>query len=160
MAAHGEAQYVTFGVGKEVFAAPVAYVREILDYREPFRIPQAPGHLIGLTDVRGRATPTVDLRIRLGLPTAPVTPDTRILVLDVPIDGRTLSVGLVTDRVFEVTSFKGEDLEAAPDVGVPWRSEYIAGVARREGGFVVLIELGKLFTSEDAAAFGAAELAA
>ena len=67
------------------------------------------------------------LRSKLGLPR--VAPDlaTRILVLDVPVDGRTLSLGLVADRVIEVATFEPEEIESAPDIGVPWRSEYIKG---------------------------------
>lgn len=151
MSAIAPGQYVTFGVGDEVFAAPVAFVREILDFREPFKIPKGPDYLLGLTDVRGKGVPTIDLRRRLGLPPAAPTPHTRILVLDVPLADRILSIGLVTDRVFEVAPFAADQIEAAPDIGVRWRSDYISGVVRREGGFVVLIELSRLFSTEEAA---------
>jgi purine-binding chemotaxis protein CheW len=150
-----EGQYVTFSLGEEVFAAPVALVREILDFREPFKIPNGPGYLLGLTDVRGRGVPTVDLRVRLGLPRAEISPHTRILVLDVPLQDRILALGLVTDRVFEVTSVLANEIEPSPDIGVQWRSQYIGGVVRRDSGFVVLIDLAHLFTTEEAAALHA-----
>jgi len=151
MAASDEFQLVTLALGSEVFAVPVEHVREILDYRPPFAIPEGPNYLLGLTDVRGHATPTLDLRMKLGLPGAEPTLATRILVLDVPIDGRVLSLGLVADRVIEVISVSPTDVEPAPDIGVPWRSDYIRGVVRRGGGFVVLFELARLLTSQDAA---------
>jgi purine-binding chemotaxis protein CheW len=142
----GEAQYVTFSLGDEVFAIPVTRVREILDYRQAFKIPNGPDYLLGLTDVRGQGVPTIDLRLRLGLPKTIPTPHTRILVLDVPLADRILSLGLVADRVFEVTPFAAEQIETAPDIGVRWRSDYIAGVVRRPTGFVVLIDLPRLFS--------------
>ncbi|WP_297506858.1 chemotaxis protein CheW [uncultured Caulobacter sp.] len=145
-------QFVTLGLGAEVFAVPVSQVREILDYQVPFAIPEGPDYLMGLADVRGRATPTLDLRLKLGLPAAPRTPATRILVLDVPLEARTLSLGLIADRVIEVAAFAEDEIEAAPDIGVPWRSDYIRGVVRRDGGFVVIFELARLLTSQDAAA--------
>ncbi|MFN3523784.1 MAG: chemotaxis protein CheW [Phenylobacterium sp.] len=151
MSAGAEAQYVTFGVGAETFAAPVSLVREILDYREAFRIPNGPAYLLGLTDVRGRGVPTVDLRVRLGLPAAAPTLQTRIIVLDAPLQDRVLSLGLVADRVHEVIAIQSDQIEPAPEIGVPWRSEYIAGVVRREQGFVVLIDIARLFTSREAA---------
>ena len=89
---------------QEVFAVPVELVREILDMRQPFRIPEAPAHLAGLIDVRGQAVPVIDLRLKLGLPPRDASADTRILVLDVPLEGRCLSLGLIADRVFEVTA--------------------------------------------------------
>jgi len=154
-------QFVTLGLGAEVFAVSVAHVREILDYQAPFAIPEGPDYLMGLTDVRGRGTPTIDLRLKLGLPAAEPTGATRILVLDVPLEDRLLSLGLIADRVIEVVSFSTDQIEGPPDIGVPWRSEYIQGVVRREGvsgksGFVVIFDLGRLLTSQDAAALSQA----
>lgn len=147
-----EQQFVTLGLGAEVFAVPVEFVREILDFAQPFAIPEGPDYLLGLTDVRGRATPTLDLRLKLGLPAVPPTLSTRILVLDVPTGGRVLSLGLVADRVIEVVSFAQDRIEAPPEIGVPWRSDYIRGVVRQEQGFVVLFDLARLLTSQEAAA--------
>jgi purine-binding chemotaxis protein CheW len=149
-------QFVTLALGEEVFAVPVAIVREILDYRTPFAIPEGPGYLVGLTDVRGRATPTIDLRAKLGLPSVAATAATRILVVDVPLEDRVLSLGLVADRVIEVAAFTADEIEAKPDIGVPWRSEYIEGVVRRETGFVVVFDMARLLTSQEAAALPAA----
>lgn len=151
-AASAEGQYVTLGLGAEIFAVPVGMVREILDYREPFAIPEGPAFMLGLIDVRGRGTPLIDLRLKLGLPKQKPTPVTRILVLDVPLKDRVLNLGLVADRVLEVAGFAASAIEAAPDVGVAWRSDYIAGVVHRENGFVVIFELAKLLTAADVAA--------
>lgn len=146
-----EGQYVTLGMGAEVFAVPVSMVREILDYRVPFGIPDGPSYMLGLIDVRGRGTPLIDLRTKLGLPRLEPTPITRILVLDVPLKDRTLALGLVADRVLEVVTFMAGEIEGPPDVGVPWRSDYIAGVVHRESGFVVLFDVANLLTANDLA---------
>jgi purine-binding chemotaxis protein CheW len=149
--AASEGQFVTLALGAEVFAVSVAYVREILDYQPPFSIPEGPAYLLGLTDVRGRATPTLDLRLKLGLSATEPTLSTRILVLDIPVDGRVLSLGLVADRVIEVAAFSPDQVEPAPDIGVPWRNDYIRGVVRQAHGFVVLFDLARLLTSQEAA---------
>jgi purine-binding chemotaxis protein CheW len=145
-------QFVTLGLGAEVFAVPVAMVREILDHREPFAIPEGPPWMLGLIDVRGRGVPMIDLRAKLGLARVPPTPLTRILVLDVPLADRTLTLGLVADRVLEVATFTDSEIDGAPDVGVTWRSDYIAGVVHRTGGFVVIFDVAHLLTSNDVAA--------
>jgi purine-binding chemotaxis protein CheW len=154
-AASDEAQFVTLCLGAEVFAVPVAMVREILDYRDAFRIPEGPDYLLGLIDVRGRGTPVIDLRTKLGLSKVPPSPSTRIMVLDVPLKDRVLSLGLVADKVLEVATFAASQIEPAPDVGVAWRSDYIAGVVRRDSGFVVLFDLPKLLTAAEAALLAA-----
>ena len=144
-----ESQYVTFGLDDECFAVPVEVVREILDYEDVFRIPHGPDYLLGLRDVRGQGVPVIDLRLRLGMSGMAKTTHTRVLVIDVPIAGRLLTLGLVADRVFEVASFQNDAVEGAPDIGVRCSSEYISGVVRRNGGFVVIIDLGRLFTGAD-----------
>src|SRR5258708_2544522 len=122
------AQFVTLGIEQEVFAVPVETVQEILAMRPLFRVPEAPSYLAGLIDVRGRGVPVIDLRAKLGLPSAPATENTRILVLEVPVSGRTLVLGLVADRVFEVAALDAKQIEPPPDLGVRWRSDYISGV--------------------------------
>jgi purine-binding chemotaxis protein CheW len=160
MSEGNEIQVVTFGLGAEIFAVPVTFVREILDFRETFRIPNGPDHLLGLTDMRGEGVPTIDLRVHLALARVEPTPSTRILVVDVPLGDRVLVLGLVVDRVLEVSSFAAEQIGAAPDIGMRWRSDYIAGVVRRADGFVVLIDLARIFTADEAADLGGTAAAA
>lgn len=148
-------QYVTLGLGAEVFAVPVAMVREILNYREPFAIPEGPAWMLGLIDVRGRGVPMIALRTKLGLKRADPTPVTRILVLDIPLEGRTLSLALVADRVLEVATFAADEIDGAPDVGVAWRSDYIAGIVHRTSGFVVIFDVARLLTTNDVVALSA-----
>lgn len=150
-----DAQFVTLGIDREVFAVPVETVLEILDIRPTFRLPEAPAYLIGLIDVRGRAVPVIDLRTKLGLPSAGATESTRILVLDVNVAGRSLVLGLVADRVFEVAAFNARQIEPPPDIGLNWRSDYIRGVSRRNDGFVIIFDLARLFSAEEAAYLGA-----
>ena len=147
-----DTQFVTLGIDREVFAVPVELVLEILDMREMFRVPDAPAHLAGLIDVRGRGVPVIDLRIKLGLPAAPVTEGTRIMVLEVPVTGgRQLVLGLVADRVYEVAPLDDGRLEPPPEIGTKWRCDYIRGVGRRGDKFVIVFDLGRLFESDEQA---------
>ncbi|MCM2294321.1 chemotaxis protein CheW [Allorhizobium sp. BGMRC 0089] len=145
----GETQFVTFSLGEEVFAVPVTVVREILDHEDTFKIPHGPEYLLGLRDVRGQGVPVIDLRLKLGMSRTVKTPHTRILVMNVPLANRNLAIGLVADKVFEVVPFMRKDIEAAPDIGISWKSDYIHGVVRRDSGFVVIIDLTRLFSDDE-----------
>jgi purine-binding chemotaxis protein CheW len=144
-------QVVTFGLGAEIFAVPVTMVQEILDYRETFRIPNGPDYLLGLTDMRGQGVTTIDLRLRLGMSKVAPTPATRILVVDIVLADRTLVLGLMVDRVLDVSSIRSDQIDAAPDIGVRWPSDYIAGVVKRAEGFVVLVDMAQIFSSAEVA---------
>jgi purine-binding chemotaxis protein CheW len=147
-------QFVTLGIEREVFAVPVDRVVEILDLRPVFRVPDAPEYLAGLIDVRGRGVPVIDLRVKLGLPACASTEHTRILVLEVAIAGRRIVLGLIADRVFEVMALDLGALEAPPDIGVAWRSDYISGIGRRGESFVIVFNLERLFSTDEVASLG------
>ena len=139
-----KAQYVTLGVAGELFAAPVVQVQEILDTRPIARLPQAPHNLLGMIDVRGEGIPVLDLRLTLGLETAPDTENTRIIVLKVRPRDTELTVGLRADRVFEVTVLDGDQLSPPPEVNGAWTGRSIAGIGRRNGQFVTVLDLDSL----------------
>jgi purine-binding chemotaxis protein CheW len=87
--------YITFKLGEELFAIDVAHAREVLDLSEITRVPTAPPYMRGVVNVRGSAIPVVDLRLKFGLPATPDTVNTRILVLELELDGElSIVVGL------------------------------------------------------------------
>lgn len=143
------AQYLTLGIDRELFGIDIRNVREILDMRPISKLPHAPNFLLGMIDVRGAGYPIVDLRTKLGLPRAEPTDATRIIILDVPVKGRTMGVGFVADRVFEVTGLDDDQTEAAPDVGGRWQSNYIAGIGRKGESFIVVFDLERLMEADD-----------
>ncbi|MBW6527453.1 chemotaxis protein CheW [Sphingomonas sp. RHCKR7] len=161
MTAAGEFQVVVFALGDEQFALSVDEVREILDRRDPYRVPNAPVWLLGLCDVRGASVPIIDLRLRLGLTPVAVTPMTRILVVEVALVGRAAAVtlGLMVDRVLDVRAYAAATLEPPPELGVRWHAEHIHGVLRRDGGFAILLDLASIFSgdAETALLVGSAE---
>lgn len=138
------AQFVTLGVDGEIFAAPVEKVQEILEMRPVARLPQAPTNLLGMTDVRGEGIPVLDLRLTLGLPEAEDTENTRIVVLNVNGDSAPMTLGLRTDRVFEVTVLDADELDPPPSVSGDWRVRAVAGIGRRNGRFVTVLDLDRL----------------
>jgi purine-binding chemotaxis protein CheW len=146
-----DSQFVTLALGAEVFGIEVDAVREILEFRPITSLAHAPPYLLGLIDVRGITVPVIDLRTKLGLPAIKADEHTRILVLEMMAEGRRLQLGLVADRVFEVTDLDAHLLEPPPDIGIHWRSDYIKGIGRRGEAFVVVFDLDRLFSSEEAA---------
>lgn len=145
------AQYVTLGASGEVFGAPVDRVQEILDARPIARLPQMPGHMLGIIDVRGRTIPVVDLRGALGFDPAEDTGNTRILVVSVAgAEGET-TMGVRTDRVFEVTGLDNDAVEPATSGSGAWAAGCVAGIGRRNGGFVTVLDFDRLLQGMGAA---------
>jgi len=150
--ADNNSQYVTLGVGDDVFAIEVGHVHEILELGPVSRLPSAPKHIMGMIDVRRRAVPLVDLRVKMGLDPIEATHNTRILVIDVEVGSRRIVLGLVADRVYEVTDLAERSVAPPPDIGISWQSDYIKGVGRRGEKFVIILNLSRLFSDAEVAA--------
>ncbi len=153
-------QYLTFGIEQERFALPVERVLEVLDMRAISRLPHAPPYVLGLTDVRGVGLLVVDLRLKFGLARAEVTNRTRIIVVEASIEGKRVAMGLVADCVFAVSDLGGAALEPPPSIGSRWRADYVVGVGRDGGAFVVVLELDHLIADAELLASGVPGLAA
>jgi purine-binding chemotaxis protein CheW len=137
---------VTFTLDGATYGIGVGRVREILDLRAVAPLPNAPAHLMGLIDLRGGTVPVVDLRRLLALPPAPDTPQTRILVVWTRADGAGPVVGLRTDRVIEVARLDHPVLDPLSDAqDIAAACPAIAGIGRREGAIVTILDLGRLF---------------
>lgn len=145
-------QYVTLGIDREVFAVEVHRVREILDVPAIAQLPNAPAYLLGMIDVRGECVPVVDLRLKLGFPQGERTAHTRILVLECHVGGRDLALGLLADRVYEVTALDGGDALDAAEIGRGWRSDTIDRIGRRGADFVIVLNLARLFSDDQLSA--------
>ena len=141
-------QFLTFGIEDDCFALPVERVREVLDVLPYSRLPNAPNYVLGLIDVRGQSLVVLDLRLKFGIPAKPATNRTRIVVVEATIDGAIVGLGLLADCVFAVTDLDGGKLEPAPSIGQRWRADFVIGVGREAGRFVVALDLERLLQGE------------
>jgi purine-binding chemotaxis protein CheW len=136
-------------MGDELFAIDVQYVREVIDLSPIARVPTAPVHLRGVVNVRGKAVPVVDLRRKFGLPDRPATVHSRILILDLSVDDESYVVGGLADSVHDVIELSAKDLAPPPRLAARWRSEVITGLAQRDGEFVMMLDVQRVFELDD-----------
>lgn len=141
--------YITFKMGDELFAIDVQYVREVIDLSPIARVPTAPAHLRGVVNVRGKAVPVVDLRRKFGLPDIPATVHTRILILALTVDRETYVVGGLADSVHDVIELDPKDLAPPPRLATRWRSEVITGLLQRDGEFIMMLDVQRVFELDD-----------
>jgi purine-binding chemotaxis protein CheW len=153
-------QYLTFGIDRERFALPIERVQEVLDMRPISRLPHAPPYVLGLIDVRGVGLLVIDLRVKFGFVPTEATNRTRIIVVDAAVEGQRLGVGLVADCVFAVSDLDGAALEPPPSIGSRWRADYVIGVGRDGGKFVIVLDLDRLIDTAGLAAASDRVLAA
>lgn len=143
------AQYITFKLGDELFAIDVAQVREVLELPPITGVPTAPPYMRGVVNVRGKAVPVIDLRTKFGLPRTADTLNSRIVVMELELDGEATVVGGVADSVHEVIELEGGQIEPPPRIAMRWRTELIKGMGRRGDEFIIILNIEAVFSLEE-----------
>ena len=134
-----ELHLVTFHLGAEEFGIPIETVREVLRVGDITRVPQAPPHVKGITNLRGRIVPIVSIKSRMGLPDAALTSRARCVLVEV--HGRVL--GLLVDAVSNVVKVPMAAVAPPPEEIMTTASDYITGVARLGSRLIILLQLEK-----------------
>lgn len=145
---NGTMQALTLGLQDEVFAIEAESVREILDVVPITEVPNARPFASGLINVRGRVVPLADLRVMFGMDRPPPGPDTRIVVIELDLEGEATIAGILADRVHDVADIEAASIEEAPRVGMRWRPEYVRGIGKRGDDFIIIPDMGRIFGNE------------
>lgn len=148
--ANGSMKALTLRLQDELFAVEAGSVREILDLVPITEVPNASPFVNGLINVRGRVVPLADLRVMFGMDRPEPDQDTRIVVMEIDIDGEPTVAGILADKVHDVTDIEAASIEEAPKVGMRWRPEFVRGIGKRNGGFIIIPDLGRIFETQGA----------
>jgi purine-binding chemotaxis protein CheW len=144
----GSHQVLTFTLGEETYGVDILRVQEIRGWTPVTRIPQAPGHVLGVLNLRGSIVPIVDLRMRFRLARAEYTPLTVIIVLSVQSPTGRRDFGVVVDGVSDVIDVPSSDVKPAPDLGSQASIEFIRGLAAVSGRMVMLLDIDRLIGAD------------
>ncbi len=139
--------WVTFALGGETFGLPVTHVVEILRVSGITRVPHAPPTVRGMTNMRGKVLPVVDLRVCLGLPPLELDAQRRILV----VASRGRHIGLLVDAVQQVERIDRESVQPPPPDVMTAESEYIIGVIQVSARLVILLDADRVLSIHSAA---------
>ncbi|PSO16508.1 chemotaxis protein CheW [Bradyrhizobium sp. MOS003] len=137
-------QVVMIGLGEEKFALDAGLVREIIDPVPVTKVAGARAFVPSVINVRGNVIPLADLRIRFGMPQLDDTAETRIVVIELDLDGEPVLVGVTADKVYEVTEISQTDVQQTPRVGMHWKPEFIRFIAKWREEFVIVPNMERI----------------
>ncbi|MEY2686373.1 MAG: hypothetical protein RL375_571 [Pseudomonadota bacterium] len=147
----GTGQYLTFTLEDELFAVGIAAVREIIQYNQMTLVPLMPDFVRGVINLRGAVVPVIDLQARLGREPAQVGERTSIVIFEVRQGSDRHALGMMVDAVSEVIEIADASIEAPPQFGGAVRRDYIHGMAKVGGRFVVILALEATLDIDDMA---------
>lgn len=141
-----EVQMVVFKLEKEEFAVDIQQVREVLKMTQVTPLPQSAHYIEGVINLRGEVIPVVDLRKRFELPLGERGEQTRIIIVEI----QKSNVGLIVDSVTEVLRFSSSAIQPPPTKIAGTRTDLIKGVGKVADRLLIVLNLEKILTTEEA----------
>lgn len=145
-------QYLTFTLGGEHYAISILCIKEIIQYGQLTEVPRMPDFIRGVINLRGAVVPVVDLSARFGKQPTLIGRRNCIIIIEVGIGTETHSVGVMVDAVNAVLEIPANEIEPAPTFGANIHTEFIAGMGKINGKFVIILNIQYVLSMDDMAA--------
>lgn len=144
-----QTQYLTFMLGGEVFAIGILGIKEIIEYAGLTEVPMMPDCIRGVINLRGAVVPVMDLSSRFGKPSTAVTKRTCIVIVEIKASGERHDMGVVVDAVNAVLEIPRTEIEPPPAFGAKIRTDFIEGMGKVDGKFVILLNVNRVLSVEE-----------
>jgi len=142
-------QYLTFLTAGEEYAISIVKVREIIEYEVVTTVPNTPSWISGVTNLRGRVIPVVDLAVKFGLPASRISKFSCIIITDVMFQGESLTMGVLADSVSQVIDLSADEIEKTPPFGTRVKTEYLLGMGAMGKKFCLILDIDKVLSADE-----------
>jgi purine-binding chemotaxis protein CheW len=144
-------QYLTFLLADEMFAIGILSIREIIEYGVVTDVPMTPPFIRGVLNLRGAVVPVIDLALRFGRPAQENTKRTCIVIVEIEAANGSQQMGVVVDAVSEVLEIPAAEIEPPPEFGARIRNDFIKGMGKIDGKFVIVLDLNRVMSIDEVA---------
>ncbi len=152
-----EQQYLTFLLGGDMFAIAILNIKEIIEYGNLTEVPMMPSFIRGVINLRGSVVPVVDLSARFGRKRTEISRRTCIVIIEVDGgDDSKLDIGVMVDSVSEVLEIPRSEIEPPPAFGAKIRVDFIQGMGKVAGKFVILLNANQVLSVDELSMLGQA----
>lgn len=137
-------KYLTFSLGREVYAFEILSVVEIIGFMEITVIPQLPKFILGVINLRNNVIPIMDLRARFQMNPKETDDETVFIILQTS-NG---NMGVMVDKVLDVINISDENIENTPDFGTKINTDFILGLGKVNSKVIILLSIKDVLTDE------------
>ncbi len=144
-----EGKYLTFTLASEEYGVGILRIKEIIGMMPITTVPQTPGFVKGVINLRGKVIPVIDLRLKFEMEAIEYAERTCIIVVEIEGEVDQILVGVVVDAVSEVLNIKGSDIAEAPTFGTVLNTDYILGMAKIGDRVKILLDINRVLNSDE-----------
>lgn len=142
-------QFLTFTLGSEMYALGILSIKEIIEYDQLTEVPMMPPTVRGVINLRGAVVPVIDLAVRFGHSATQVQRRSCIIIVEVDHNEQKLDIGILVDGVTAVQDILPEDIEPPPAFGAKIRADFIAGMGKIDGKFIIILNSSKVLSVDE-----------
>ena len=142
-------QYLTFITAGEEYAISIVKVTEIVEYESVTTVPNTPMWIRGVTNLRGRVVPVVDLAVKFGLPASGISKFSCIIITEVMFEGENLTMGVLADSVSQVIELSADEIEQTPPFGTRVKTEFLLGMGTLGKKFCLILDIDKVLSADE-----------
>ncbi len=142
-------KYMGFQLGAETFGIAILKVQEIIGLLPITHVPRTPEFVRGVINLRGKVIPVVDLRRKFALETIEDTELTCIMVVQVAMDDREVTMGIIVDQVSEVMDIQAGQVEPTPSLGATEAENFLLGIGKFNQIVVLLLDVDRVLSSHE-----------
>lgn len=142
-------QYLTFVTAGEEYAFAILKVKEIVEYGAITAVPNTPGWIRGVTNLRGSVVPVIDLAVKFALPASRITKFSCVIITEVMSEGEMLTLGVLADSVSQVLDLSDDDIEDPPLFGTRVKLEYLLGMGHIDQKFCLILDIDKVLSTDE-----------
>jgi purine-binding chemotaxis protein CheW len=142
-------QFLSFLLDGDLFAFPVQKVKEVLEVCRITRVPRSAPYLAGIINLRGGVVPVLDLCLKFGIPVRQNTIESAIVIIEAGNEADPFTLGVLVDGVKAVIRLEPQNVEPPPEVGMRMSREFISGIGKKDGCFIILLDSERVFAREE-----------
>ena len=138
-------EIIAFRLHDQEFCVKTTTIREIRGWAPSTPIPHSPKEVVGVMNLRGTVIPIIDLSYKLGMPGTAANERSAIVVTEV----KNMVIGMLVDRVSDILTIKGSEVQPAPEINTSFDRSYTDGIISRENGMICFLNLAKMFQDQE-----------
>lgn len=138
-------ELATFYIGDALCGMDILNVQEINKLMDMTQVPQSPGYVTGILNLRGQIVTVIDLGIKLGLPSTDLSESTRNIIVNADNE----YIGLLVSRISDVVEANWEKVEEPPANIGGVQGAFFKGVFKTKDRLIGILDVNKVLAEDN-----------
>ena len=138
-------KYLIFSVNGIDYGIEIGYVTEIIGIQPITAVPNTPGYIKGIINIRGTIVPVVDMRLRFSYQPTEYGEKTCIISLNKD----SIYLGLIVDAVVDVIQLAADTILTPPSDGAEAKNKFLKAIGKYQGTVKQIVDINRIYGMDE-----------